>query len=114
MADYEDDGAAPQCPMHTPGAARSLLGRTNKDWWPEGLPVDILHQGGTSPDPMGADFDYAEAFKSIDYVALKSDLTALMTDSKSWWPADYVSYCRWSRRVFKRAAALCAAQLMAG
>ena len=92
MADYEDDGAAPQCPMHTPGAARSLLGRTNKDWWPEGLPVDILHQGGTSPDPMGADFDYAEAFKSIDYVALKSDLTALMTDSKSWWPADYGNY----------------------
>jgi catalase (peroxidase I) len=44
MADYEDDGAAPQCPMHTPGAARSLLGRTNKDWWPEGLPVDILHR----------------------------------------------------------------------
>ena len=92
MADYEDDGAAPQCPMQTPGAARSLLGRTNKDWWPEALPVDILHQGGTSPDPMGADFDYAEAFKSIDYAALKSDLTALMTDSKSWWPADYGHY----------------------
>ena len=50
---------------------RSLLGRTNRDWWPEALPIDILHQGGVSPDPMGEDFDYAEAFKSLDYQALK-------------------------------------------
>ena len=92
MADYEDTAPAPGCPMHVPAAARSLLGRTNKDWWPEALPVDILHQSGVSPDPMGADFDYAEAFKSIDYTALKADLTALMTDSKSWWPADYGHY----------------------
>jgi hypothetical protein len=69
------------CPVHK-DAARSLLGRTNKDWWPEALPVDILHQGGVSPDPMGPDFDYVKAFKSIDYQALKADLTALMTDSK--------------------------------
>ncbi len=92
MADYEDTAAAPGCPMHAAPKVRSLLGRTNKDWWPEALPVDMLHQGGTSPDPMGADFDYAEAFKSIDYTALKADLTALMTDSKSWWPADYGHY----------------------
>lgn len=79
------------CPVHK-GATRSLLGRTNKDWWPDALPVDILHQGGTSPDPMGPDFNYAEAFKKLDYKALKADLTALMTDSKDWWPADYGHY----------------------
>ena len=79
------------CPMHET-AARSLLGRTNRDWWPDQLPLDILHQSGGSPDPMGAEFDYAAAFRALDYQALKSDLTALMTDSKSWWPADYGHY----------------------
>jgi catalase-peroxidase len=72
--------------------ARSLLGRQNKDWWPDALPVDMLHQHGISPNPMGEDFDYAEAFQKLDYYALKSDLTALMTDSKPWWPADYGHY----------------------
>jgi catalase-peroxidase len=84
-----DTGAS--CPFNK-DAARSLLGRTNKDWWPEALPVDILHQGGVSPDPMDADFDYAKAFNELDYAALKADLTALMTDSKPWWPADYGHY----------------------
>jgi catalase-peroxidase len=79
------------CPVHK-DAVRSLLGRQNKDWWPDALPVEILHQGGVSPDPMGPDFDYAEAFKKLDYTALKEDLTALMTDSKPWWPADYGHY----------------------
>nr|WP_242653507.1 catalase/peroxidase HPI [Sphingomonas jatrophae] len=72
--------------------ARSLLGRTNRDWWPEALPVDVLHQHGVSPDPMGPDFDYAEAFSQLDYQAIKADLTALMTDSKPWWPADFGHY----------------------
>ncbi|MBC7497745.1 MAG: hypothetical protein H7243_11395, partial [Sphingomonadaceae bacterium] len=54
MADYEKNEAAPGCPMHVPPTARSLLGRTNKDWWPDALPVEILHQSGVSPDPMGA------------------------------------------------------------
>lgn len=82
------------CPMHTGGEIkmRSLLGRQNKDWWPDALPVDMLHQHGVSPDPMGDDFNYAEAFKKLDYQALKNDLTELMTDSKSWWPADYGHY----------------------
>jgi catalase-peroxidase len=80
------------CPVAQPTTVRSLLGRTNRDWWPESLPVDILHQGGVSPDPRGEDFDYAEAFNKIDYQALKDDLTALMTDCKSWWPADYGHY----------------------
>jgi catalase-peroxidase len=91
MADVEPGEG---CPLHGSGEIkmRSLLGRTNKDWWPEALPVDMLHQHGVSPDPMGADFDYAEAFKALDYDALKVDLTALMTDSKPWWPADYGHY----------------------
>ena len=80
------------CPVGKPTTVRSLLGRQNKDWWPEQLPVDVLSQGGTSPDPMGPDFDYAKAFKKLDYQALKRDLTALMTDSKPWWPADYGHY----------------------
>jgi catalase-peroxidase len=91
MADQEPGEG---CPMHGGGAikVRSLLGRQNKDWWPDALPVDMLHQHGVSPDPMGPDFDYAKAFKKLDYKALKADLTALMTDSKPWWPADYGHY----------------------
>ncbi len=80
------------CPVDRPTTVRSLLGRTNRDWWPDSLPLGILQQGGGSPDPMGDDFDYAEAFKALDYEALKRDLTALMTDSQPWWPADYGHY----------------------
>jgi catalase-peroxidase len=84
-------GESMGCPV-SKGAGRSLLGRQNRDWWPEALPIDILHQGGTSPDPMGEEFDYAGAFNKIDYQGLKRDLTALMTDSQPWWPADYGHY----------------------
>ena len=80
------------CPMGRPTTVRSLLGRTNRDWWPEALPLDILNQGGLSPNPMGDKFDYAAAFNALDYQALKADLTALMTDSQPWWPADYGHY----------------------
>lgn len=80
------------CPIHKPNTVRSLLGRTNRDWWPDALPLEVLNQGGTSPDPMGHEFDYAEAFKQLDYHALKADLVALMTDSQPWWPADYGNY----------------------
>ncbi|WP_138934041.1 catalase/peroxidase HPI [Roseovarius arcticus] len=66
--------------------------RTNRDWWPDQLPVNVLHQHGRSPNPMGADFNYAEAFKKLDLDAVKSDLHALMTDSQDWWPADYGNY----------------------
>jgi len=78
------------CPFHTDGS-RALLGRTNRDWWPEMLATDILIPNGSS-NPLGDDFDYAAAFRSIDYQALKDDLTALMTDSQPWWPADYGHY----------------------
>ena len=80
------------CPVDRPSTVRSLLGRQNRDWWPESLPLNILQQGGGSPDPMGDDFNYAEAFNALDYQALKRDLTALMTDSQPWWPADYGNY----------------------
>ncbi len=78
------------CPVHKDGV-RGLLGRTNKDWWPEMLATEILNPNGPS-NPMGEDFDYAEAFNALDYNALKEDLRALMTDSQPWWPADYGHY----------------------
>ncbi|MBU1253911.1 MAG: catalase/peroxidase HPI [Alphaproteobacteria bacterium] len=80
------------CPFNGDGGVRALLGRTNRDWWPDALQLEILSRGGTSPDPMGDDFDYAEAFNLLDYDAVKRDLTALMTDSQPWWPADYGHY----------------------
>ncbi|MEE4316022.1 MAG: catalase/peroxidase HPI [Erythrobacter sp.] len=80
------------CPFHGSSEMRNLLGRTNRDWWPEALQLDILTEGGRSANPYGEDFDYAEAFNALDYTALKADLTALMTDSQPWWPADYGHY----------------------
>jgi catalase-peroxidase len=79
-------------PQKQPAALRRLLGRTSRDWWPEQLSLEILTQNGVSPNPYGPDFDYREAFANLDYQALKADLTALMTDSQPWWPADYGHY----------------------
>ncbi len=79
------------CPVNRDGGVRGLLGRQNRDWWPDSLAVDILSPNGAN-SPMGDDFDYAEAFNALDYSALKADLTALMTDSQPWWPADYGHY----------------------
>ena len=76
-------------PSKEPQALRSLLGRTNRDWWPNQLSLDILPQPSS---PMDEDFEYAEAFQKLDYHAVKKDLTALMTDSQPWWPADYGHY----------------------
>ncbi|MBP6878102.1 MAG: catalase/peroxidase HPI [Phenylobacterium sp.] len=83
-----DDASPLNDPRKQRGALRSLLGRTNRDWWPNHLSLEILR----TDDPMGADFSYAEAFKKLDYKAVKRDLTALMTDSQPWWPADYGHY----------------------
>ena len=79
-------------PQKQPAAMRTLLGRTSRDWWPESLSLQILSQNGMSPNPYGGEFDYREAFKGLDYWAVKQDLTALMTDSQPWWPADYGHY----------------------
>ena len=67
-------------------------GRSNRDWWPNQLNLNVLHQNSPMADPMGADFDYTEEFTSLDLTAVKQDLTALMTDSQEWWPADYGHY----------------------
>jgi catalase-peroxidase len=79
-------------PREERAALRSLLGRTNRDWWPNQLSLDILPQQGASGDPYGDDFDYPSAFLKLDLAAVKRDLTALMTDSQPWWPADYGTY----------------------
>ncbi len=68
------------------------LGRTNQDWWPNRLRLELLHQHSSKSDPMGKGFDYAKKFKSLDYRALKKDLVELMTDSQDWWPADFGHY----------------------
>jgi catalase-peroxidase len=77
-----------QCPFHHVAGG----GTTNRDWWPNQLQVELLHQHSAKSDPMGADFDYAKEFQSLDYAALKRDLAALMTDSQDWWPADFGHY----------------------
>jgi catalase-peroxidase len=68
------------------------VGRTNRDWWPNRLRLELLHQHSSKSDPMGKDFDYAKEFKNLDYKALKKDLVKLMTDSQDWWPADFGHY----------------------
>lgn len=80
--------AQAKCPVH------HAVGRgpVNRDWWPNQLRVDLLHQHSSKSDPMGKDFDYAKEFKSLDYESLKKDLRALMTDSQDWWPADFGHY----------------------
>ena len=91
MNDQTPIDAAGGCPVHQPGGVRSLLGRTNKDWWPDMLATEVLTPNGPS-NPMGDDFDYSKAFALLDYQALKDDLKALMTESQPWWPADYGHY----------------------
>ena len=82
-----------KCPvMHGSLSSNSSTGTSNKDWWPNQLNLNILHQHDQKGDPMDADFDYQEEFQKLDYQALKQDLNDLMTDSQDWWPADYGHY----------------------
>jgi len=83
MAD--DSGA--KCPV-----AHGRLGRSNRDWWPETLRLEVLNQHSPRSDPMGEAFDYAEAFKSLDLNGVIRDLHAMMTNSQDWWPADFGHY----------------------
>ncbi|BAN27056.1 catalase/peroxidase HPI [Caballeronia insecticola] len=77
-----------KCPFnHAAGT-----GTTNRDWWPKQLRVDLLNQHSRKSNPLEADFDYAEAFKTLDLAAVKRDLAALMTNSQEWWPADFGHY----------------------
>jgi catalase-peroxidase len=83
-----ENKSAGKCPVvHSRGD-----GTTNRDWWPNQLRLDILHQHSSLSDPMDKGFNYAEAFKSLDYAALKQDLLELMTNSQDWWPADFGHY----------------------
>ncbi|MEJ8814549.1 catalase/peroxidase HPI [Variovorax ureilyticus] len=83
-----DEKAEAKCPF----SSRASGGTTNRDWWPQQLRLDLLHQHSSKSDPLGQDFEYRKAFKSLDYSALKKDLADLMTDSQDWWPADFGHY----------------------
>jgi catalase-peroxidase len=78
-----------KCPVHTHTTGG---GTTNQDWWPNLLNLDILHQHSAKSNPMDGGFNYSKEFKKLDLVAVKKDLTALMTDSQEWWPADWGHY----------------------
>ncbi|ACS85164.1 catalase/peroxidase HPI [Musicola paradisiaca] len=80
-----------KCPFHQTNTAGSG-GTSNRDWWPEQLNLNILHQHSSLSDPMDGDFNYAQAFATLDLDAVKHDLLALMTDSQEWWPADFGHY----------------------
>ena len=84
--DKKTDESAGKCPvMHSSS-------RSNRDWWPEALSIEMLHRNSNLSDPMGKDFDYAKEFKSLDLNAVIKDLHALMTTSQEWWPADFGHY----------------------
>ena len=87
------DGDISKCPfMGGSIETTSGSGTANRDWWPNELKLNILRQNTTKSDPMGKDFNYAEAFNSLDFAKLKQDVIDLMTDSQDWWPADYGHY----------------------
>ncbi|MEN9300990.1 MAG: catalase [Actinomycetota bacterium] len=81
-----------KCPFSGGAITAAEMGTTNTKWWPNSLNVKVLHNNPTVGDPMDPDFDYAEEFKKLDLDAVVKDLTAIMTDSKEWWPADYGHY----------------------
>lgn len=81
-----DKKSAGECPF------TGTRARSNRDWWPDALSIEMLHRNSDLSDPMGKDFDYAREFKSLDLKAVIRDLRALMTDSQSWWPADFGHY----------------------
>ncbi|GCC46546.1 hypothetical protein chiPu_0030909, partial [Chiloscyllium punctatum] len=85
--DAKTDEGAGKCPF-----SAAPRGHTNRDWWPESLDVQVLHRNSSLSDPMGQGFDYAKEFKTLDLNAVIKDLTALMTTSQEWWPADFGHY----------------------
>lgn len=88
--DGNDVKTAGKCPVMHGG--HTAVGKSNMDWWPKGLNLDILHQHDTKTNPLGKDFNYRDEVRKLDVAALKKDLKALMTDSQSWWPADWGHY----------------------
>jgi catalase-peroxidase len=96
MNDTNSNDSGGKCPVDHGGSGgghgSGKRGHGNRDWWPNGLDVQMLHANSALSNPLGADFDYAEAFKKLDLAAVKADLHALMTDSQDWWPADFGHY----------------------
>jgi len=91
--DSKDNVSEGKCPINHGGAtSHTSSGTSNRDWWPNQLNLNILHQHDKKTNPLGEDFDYAEEFQKLDYEALKQDITDLMTDSQDWWPADFGHY----------------------
>ena len=76
----------------TMNVSKPITPNTNKDWWPNQLDLSVLRQHSSLSDPMDPSFDYTKAFKSLDYIALKNDIKAVLTQSQDWWPADYGNY----------------------
>src|SRR5687768_9946824 len=89
VTDSTSESENPAIPSPTPKATRP---RTNRDWWPNQLDLQVLHQHSPRANPMGEDYDYAEEFRSLDVEALKRDVFEVMTTSQDWWPADYGHY----------------------
>ena len=81
-----------KCPVTGGGTWQPIAGTTNYDWWPNQLNLKLLQINAPSASPLGDDFDYAKEFNSLNYAELKADITAIMTDSQEWWPADYGHY----------------------
>jgi catalase-peroxidase len=79
-------------PTQTLNGSKPTTPNTNKDWWPNQLDLSVLRQHSSLSDPMDPSFDYSKAFKSLDYIALKNDIKAVLTQSQDWWPADYGNY----------------------
>ncbi len=89
MSDRGSESESPVIPSPTPTATRP---RTNRDWWPDQVALEVLHQHSPRANPLGEDFNYAEEFKTLDLDALKRDVFEVMTTSQDWWPADYGHY----------------------
>jgi catalase-peroxidase len=93
MENMNNSSGTGKCPFSS-GEVKKAAGATptNRDWWPNSLKLNILRQHSSLSNPMNADFNYAEAFKSINFSELKKDINDLMTTSQDWWPADYGHY----------------------
>ena len=88
----DNNTPASGCPFHQQGGQTSVASTNNTDWWPNALNLDILSQHDTKTNPLDPDFNYAEAFKSLDLEAIKQDIRELINSSQDWWPSDYGSY----------------------
>jgi len=89
MTDASDSVSESENPVIAPPTPKGTRPRSNRDWWPDQLDLQVLHQNSSLSNPMGEDFDYAAELKTLDLDALKRDIVEVMTTSQDWWPADY-------------------------